>query len=162
LDQTHYYPINIHINTTKPSKQEAAARFVMNIGKLSDSCISRLTVENDDSPNQYSVGDLYSMVYMQVGVPIVFDQHHFNYGPQDMSMEAALRTAYSTWGDVKPLTHMSSPRTHEDEKSIATAHADYIYEEIQTFGLDFDIEIEAKAKDLAVLKYREQYQLLLS
>ena len=32
----------------------------------------------------------------------------------------------------------------------------------QTFGLDFDIEIEAKAKDLAVLKYREQYQLLLS
>jgi UV DNA damage endonuclease len=162
LDQTHYYPINIHINTTKPSKQDAAARFAMNLGRLSKSCISRLTVENDDSPNQYSVGDLYSMIYMQVGVPIVFDQHHFNYGPQDMSMEAALRTAYTTWGKVKPLTHMSSSRKHEDEKSVATAHADYIYEEIQTFGLDFDIEIEAKAKDLAVLKYREHYQLLLS
>ena len=162
LDQTHYYPINIHINTTKPSKSEAAARFVMNFDRLSDSCKFRLTVENDDSPNQYSVGNLYAMVYMQIGVPIVFDQHHFNYGPQDMSMEAALRTAYITWDNVKPLTHMSSPRTHEDDKSIPTAHADYIYEEIQTFGLDFDIEIEAKAKDLAVLKYREQYQLLLS
>jgi len=160
LDQTHYYPINIHINTTKPSKEEAAARFVMNFDRLSDSCKFRLTVENDDSPNQYSVGNLYAMVYMQIGVPIVFDQHHFNYGPQDMSMEAALRTAYSTWDKVKPLTHMSSPKTHEDEKAVKTAHADYIYEEIQTFGLDFDIEIEAKAKDLAVLKYRNQFQLL--
>lgn len=162
LPKTYEYPINIHINTTKPSKEEAAARFVMNFGMLSDSCKSRLTLENDDSPNQYSVGDLYFMVYMQIGVPIVFDQHHFNYGPQDMSMEAALRLAYSTWHKVKPLTHMSSPKTHEDDKSIATAHADYIYEEIQTFGLDFDIEIEAKAKDLAVLKYRKDYQLLLS
>ena len=162
LPQTHEYPINIHINTTKPSKQEAAARFVMNFGRLSDSCKSRLTVENDDSPNQYSVGNLYAMIYMQIGVPIVFDQHHFNYGPQDMSMETALRTAYTTWHKIKPLTHMSSSKTHEDEKSIATAHADYIYEKIQTFGLDFDIEIEAKAKDLAVLKYREWYGLLLS
>jgi UV DNA damage endonuclease len=76
-------------------------------------------------------------------------------------METALRTAYTTWHKVKPLTHMSSSRTHEDEKSIATAHADYIYEKIQTFGLDFDIEIEAKAKDLAVLKYREWYEITL-
>jgi UV DNA damage endonuclease len=159
LDKTHYYPINIHINTTKPSKEDAAARFVMNLGRLSRSCVSRLTVENDDSPNQYSVEDLYSMIYMQVGVPIVFDQHHFNYGPQDASMESALRTAHSTWGKIKPLTHMSSPRTHEDTTSIATAHADYIYEKIQTFGLDFDIEIEAKAKDLAVLRYINEFTL---
>jgi UV DNA damage endonuclease len=52
---------------------------------------------------------------------------------------------------------MSSPRTFEDESAVKTAHADYIYEEIQTFGLDFDIEIEAKAKDIAVIKYREQF-----
>ena len=162
LPKNHGYPINIHINTTKPTKEAAAARFVDNFKSLSDSCKARLTVENDDSPNQYSVGDLYSTIYMKIGIPIVFDQHHFNYGPQDMSMEAALRLAYSTWNGVKPLTHMSSPKTREDEKSVATAHADYIYEEIQTFGLDFDIEIEAKAKDLAVLKYRQDYSLLLS
>jgi UV DNA damage endonuclease len=161
LDQTHYYPINIHINTTKPTKEEAAARFVINFDRLSDSCKSRLTIENDDSPNQYSVADLYSMVHIKTGVPIVFDQHHFNYGPQDMLMEEALRLAYTTWYGIKPLTHMSSARTNEDTKSIATAHADYIYEKIQTYGLDFDIEIEAKAKDLAVLKYRKDYELLL-
>jgi UV DNA damage endonuclease len=57
---------------------------------------------------------------------------------------------------------MSSSRLLEDVKGVATAHADYIYEEIQTFGLDFDIEIEAKAKDLAVFKYRKDFQLIKS
>lgn len=158
LDKSHYYPINIHINTTKPTREEAAQRFVDNFALLSDSCKARLTVENDDSPNQYSVQMLHDWVYVKTGIPIVFDQHHFNFGPQDQTMEAALRLAYSTW-NVKPLTHMSSPKTYEDESAVKTAHADYIYEEIQTFGLDFDIEIEAKAKDLAVLKYLTEFTL---
>jgi UV DNA damage endonuclease len=55
---------------------------------------------------------------------------------------------------------MSSPKTLEDTSGKNTAHADYIYEEIQTYGLEFDTEIEAKAKDLAVIKYRSQFQVL--
>jgi UV DNA damage endonuclease len=57
---------------------------------------------------------------------------------------------------------MSSSKKIEDIKGVATAHADFIYESIQTFGLDFDIEIEAKAKDLAVFKYRNDFQLIKS
>ena len=159
LEQSRYYPVNIHINTTKPTCEEAAKRFVERFPLLSESCRNRLTLENDDSPNQYSVKMLYDFVYTKIGVPIVFDQHHFNYGPQDQTMEEALKLAHSTWS-VKPLTHMSSPKIHEDVKSVATAHADYIYEEIKTFGLDFDCEIEAKAKDMAVLKYRKQFKVL--
>jgi len=152
LDATPYYPINIHINTTKPTREEAAARFCTNFAKLSPSCKSRLTLENDDSPNQYSVKMLYDLVYTKISIPIVFDQHHFLYGPQDQDMESALKLACSTW-NVTPITHMSSSKYIEDKKSIKTAHADYLYEEIQTFGLDFDTEIEAKAKDLALFKY---------
>lgn len=37
----------------------------------------------------------------------------------------------------------------------------YVYEKINTYGQTVDIEIEAKAKDLAVLKYRENHELLL-
>ena len=55
---------------------------------------------------------------------------------------------------------MSSPRTIEDNSARQIAHADYIYEEIKTYGLEFDIEIEAKAKDLAVIKYRNQFSNL--
>jgi UV DNA damage endonuclease len=100
---------------------------------------------------------LYDSVYKKIGIPIVFDQHHFNYGPQDQTMEEALKLALSTWKTM-PLTHMSSSKTHEDPKAVKIAHADYIYERIETFGLEFDCEIEAKAKDLAVIKYRQQFQ----
>jgi UV DNA damage repair endonuclease len=85
--------------------------------------------------------------------------HKTNYGPQDQTMEEALRLAHSTW-ETRALTHMSSPKTLEDTSGKNTAHADYIYEEIKTFGLDFDTEIEAKAKDLAVFKYRQQFKVL--
>jgi len=159
LDQTTFYPINIHINTTQPTRELAAERFCKEFENLSESCKKRLVVENDDGANQYSVKMLYDWVYQVIGIPITFDQHHFNYGPQDQTMEEALRLAHSTW-KTRVLTHMSSPKTLEDVSGKNIAHADYIYEEIKTFGLDFDTEIEAKAKDLAVFKYREQFKVL--
>jgi UV DNA damage endonuclease len=159
LDQTTFYPINIHINTTQPTRELAAERFCKEFENLSESCKKRLVVENDDGANQYSVKMLYDWVHQVIGIPITFDQHHFNYGPQDQTMEEALRLAHSTW-KTRVLTHMSSPKTLEDTSGKNIAHADYIYEEIKTFGLDFDTEIEAKAKDLAVFKYREQFKVL--
>jgi UV DNA damage endonuclease len=159
LDQTTFYPINIHINTTQPTRELAAERFCKQFENLSESCKKRLVVENDDGANQYSVKMLYDWVYKVIEIPITFDQHHFNYGPQDQTMEEALRLAHSTW-KTRVLTHMSSPKTLEDASGKNIAHADYIYEEIKTFGLDFDTEIEAKAKDLAVFKYRQQFKVL--
>ena len=159
LDQTTFYPINIHINTTQPTRELAAERFCKEFENLSESCKKRLVVENDDGANQYSVKMLYDWVHQVIGIPITFDQHHYNYGPQDQTMEEALRLAHSTW-KTRVLTHMSSPKTLEDASGKNIAHADYIYEEIKTFGLDFDTEIEAKAKDLAVFKYRQQFKVL--
>ena len=159
LDQTTFYPINIHINTTQPTRELAAERFCKEFENLSESCKKRLVVENDDGANQYSVKMLYDWIHQVIGIPITFDQHHYNYGPQDQTMEEALRLAHSTW-KTRVLTHMSSPKTLEDASGKNIAHADYIYEEIKTFGLDFDTEIEAKAKDLAVFKYREQFKVL--
>ena len=159
LDQTTFYPINIHINTTQPTRELAAERFCKEFENLSESCKKRLVVENDDGANQYSVKMLYDWVHQVIGIPITFDQHHYNYGPQDQTMEEALRLAHSTW-KTRVLTHMSSPKTLEDESGKKTAHADYIYEKIETFGLEFDTEIEAKAKDLAVIRYRKEFEVL--
>lgn len=159
LEQTTFYPINIHINTTKPTRELAAERFCKEFENLSESCKKRLVVENDDGLNQYSVKMLHEWVHKVIGIPITFDQHHFNYGPQDQTMEEALRLAHSTW-KTRVLTHMSSPKTLEDESGKKTAHADYIYEKIETFGLEFDTEIEAKAKDLAVIRYRKEFEVL--
>ncbi len=159
LEQSTLYPINIHVGTTKPSLELASVKFCNNFLRLSESCKKRLTIENDDSVNQFSVKMLYDLVHKAIGIPIVFDQHHFNYGPKDQSMEEALKLSLSTW-KTKPLTHMSSSRKLEDINSVVTAHADYIYEKIETFGFEFDIEIEAKAKDLAVLKYFKDFNIL--
>ena len=159
LDQSHYYPINIHVNTTRPTREEAAKRFCEQFWNLSESCRKRLVVENDDGPNQYSTKMLYDLIYKEIGIPITHDFHHFNYGPQDQTMEEALKLAHSTW-NVKPMTHMSSPKILEDATGRATAHADYIYEEIKTYGLEFDTELECKQKDIALIKYRSQFQVL--
>lgn len=45
-------------------------------------------------------------------------------------------------------------------KTKPQAHADYILNEINTYGLDIDIMVEAKCKELAILKYRDIYNKL--
>ena len=157
LDRSPYYCINIHVGNTKPSREDSMKLFCENFDKLSDSAKSRLTIENDDKENCYSVKMLYDGIHSKIDIPIVFDQHHFNYGPSDQTMEESLTLALSTW-KVKPITHMSSPMTKEREGK-QTAHADYIYEKIETFGFEFDTEIEAKMKEEAVLRYIKEYEV---
>ena len=138
LEQSTKYAINIHINTTRPTNQLAATRFCDNFALLSESAKAHLTIENDDKLSQYSVKMLYDMVHKVIGIPVVFDQMHYRFGPKDQTMEEALKLAVSTWKEM-PLTHMSSSRVIEDAKARATAHADYLYEKIETFGLEFEI-----------------------
>lgn len=159
LDRTNYYSINIHVGITKPSREEAMIRFCDNFQKLSDSAKSRLTVENDDKENSFSVKMLYDGVHKNIGIPIIIDQHHYNYGTKDLSFEESFKLATSTFEckGIKPLTHMSSPRTKEDDKARNTAHADYIYEKFENFGIDVDCEIEAKMKEQSVFKYRKDF-----
>jgi len=156
LNQSTYYPINIHINTTQPTREGAANRFCNGFKLLSDSAKKRLVVENDDKISQYSVKMLYDLIYLKIGIPITFDQLHFRLGTQDQNMEEALKLALSTW-KVKPLTHMASSIKNENINGLERAHADYIYESIERFGLEFDTEIESKAKDLSLIKYRMEF-----
>ena len=60
------------------------------------------------------------------------------------------------------LFHYSScRRTFEDPGCKAQAHADFIYEKINDYGHAVDIEVEAKAKEVAVLKYKDDDNSLL-
>ena len=157
LDQTTFYPINIHINTTKPTREEAAKRFCEQFQNLSESCKKRLTVENDDSPNQYSVKFLYENVYKVIGIPIVVDSLHYKCHSDNMGWEDTLRLGISTW-KVKPIVHhSSSAKLHEDPKSKLISHADFLYEKFESFDIEVDIELECKQKDLALFKYRKDY-----
>lgn len=156
LGADHYFPINIHVGGTYDSKEDTLARFCDNYKKLSPTAQRRLIVENDDRPSMYTVQELYDGIYSKVGVPITFDYHHHRLNPGLLSEEQALKLAANTW-DCEQLVHYSScKKTFEDPGSKALAHADWVYEKINTYGLYLDIELEAKAKELAVFDYNRR------
>ena len=157
LSRTPYNKINIHLGGAYGDKEASMKRFVKNFPRLPESVSSRLTLENDDKASMYSVKDLYYGIYKKIGIPIVFDYHHHKFCTGGMSEQEALEMALSTWGDIKPVTHYSESRRDEqkDETIRVQAHSDYVYNKIEMYGNDFDIMVEAKAKELAVDKYLE-------
>ena len=162
LSRTPYNKINIHIGGVYGDKVSAMERFCTNFHRLPESVKSRLTVENDDKATMYSVVDLYEGVYKVIGIPIVFDYHHHRFNTGGLSEEDALEVAISTWGDVIPVVHYSESRSieQEDDKKRPQAHSDYVYDYIDTYDNRVDIMVEAKAKELAVLKYKEVHGIL--
>ena len=157
LSTTVYNKINIHIAGAYGDKQATLDRWISNYHKLDPNTQARLTVENDDKENMYSVQELYDGVYKKCGVPIVFDYFHHKFCTGGLTEEEALKLAASTWPkDIVPLTHYSESRRKEklDESIKAQAHSDLIKDTIQTYGLDIDVVIEAKHKELAVLNYK--------
>ena len=141
-----------------PSAIITEPSLVKNFPRLPESVSSRLTLENDDKASMYSVKDLYYGIYKQCGVPIVFDYHHHRFCDGGLSEKEALEMAISTWPkDITPVVHYSESRSKErlDESIRPQAHSDYVYDYIDTYGNDVDIMIEAKHKELAVLKYLE-------
>ena len=159
LPRTPYAKLNIHVGAAYGDKPFALDNFCRNFERLPESVRSRLTVENDDKPSLYSTKELYDGVYKRIGIPIVFDYHHHKFCTGDLSEQEALEMALSTWGDIKPVVHYSESRRDEKEDmSIRVqAHSDYIYDKINTYGNEMDIMVEAKAKELAVKKYKEMY-----
>ena len=163
LDRSVYYPINIHVNTTKPDKESAAERFCENFSLLPDSVKSRLVVEVDDKKSQYTSLDLHRMVHSKIGIPVTFDYlHNICNPPEALCEEASLRVCLSTWPEKIPaITHYSDSRKlHEDESVKEVAHSDWIWKSPETYGLNFDIEFEVKMKERALLKFMEQKDFL--
>ena len=162
LSRTPYNKINIHCNGVYGDKESAMDRFCKNFERLPDSVKTRLTVENDDKASMYSVKDLYEGIHQRIGIPIVFDYHHHKFCTGDMTEQAALELAISTWGDIKPVVHYSESRSIEqlNEKIKPQAHSDYVLDYIDTYGHEVDIMVEAKHKELAVNKYKELHNVL--
>ena len=155
LSKTPYNKINIHCNGVYGDKITAMNRFCENFKRLSHSVRSRLTVENDDKASMYSVKDLM-YIHKKIGIPIVFDYHHHQFCTGDMTEQEALQLASTTWPkDIKPIVHYSESKAlHENNvKEKPQAHSLYINAIPNTYELDVDIMVEAKAKELAILPF---------
>jgi UV DNA damage endonuclease len=127
---------------------------------LPDNVKKRLVVEVDDKKSQFKSEDLYHMVHKKIGIPITFDYLHNKCNPSMYSEKEALELCLSTWPEGIPaITHYSaSKKDHEDPSSKEVAHSDWIYEKVETYGLDFYIEFEVKMKEKALLKYIQDFE----
>jgi UV DNA damage endonuclease len=145
--------INIHGGGGYGNKTEALRRTVSQIKKLPHAVRTRLTLENDD--RVYTPQDLLP-ICMETGIPLVYDVHHHRCLPDTLSIEKASELAVQTW-NREPVFHISSPLNGWNGASL-NKHHDYI--DPQDFPecwlkLNITVEVEAKAKELAVLKLKK-------
>jgi UV DNA damage endonuclease len=168
-----------HVGGAAGGTDAALDRFERGFSMLSDAAKARLVVENDD--RTFALGDVLRLSE-RIGRPVVWDilHHHCN-DPDHVPDREALERALATWPEgVRPKIHYSTPKTAVEEKvkkvgrrverSLVLpqlrAHADVIdpigfegFLRETADGLDFDVMLEAKAKDLALLRLREQLAL---
>jgi UV DNA damage endonuclease len=151
--------INIHGGGVYGDKQSALSRLVKEISALPEPIRIRLTLENDD--RSYTVEDLLP-VCEELDIPLVYDVHHHRCNPDGLTVAAATEACMRSWRRLgrEPYFHLSSPKHGWNGKP--GPHADFI--DIADFpaewhGLDATIDVEAKAKELALLQLRKELSL---
>lgn len=159
FDHSPYYAINIH-----GGKANRSERLVEVYSSLPHNVKSRLTFENDEKC--YNVKQLME-VHGKTGVPVVFDSHHFTFGADDYDFDTAFHNAIESWGNIKPLQHLSNSEVGAENGSFneRRAHSQLI-RYIPPLQLDairanvIDVDVEAKLKNIALLKMREDFQII--
>jgi UV DNA damage endonuclease len=166
----------LHVGGATGGTAAAMERFEAGLEGLSDRARERLVLENDDR----SFGLCHVLeLHGRTGLKVVWDiLHHHCHDPDDIADREALELALSTWPEgVRPKIHYSTPKTAMEERRRRVgrrverswvlpqlrAHADMIdpiaFEHFlreTAAGLEFDVMLEAKAKDLALLRLRDQ------
>ena len=166
----------LHVGGAAGGTTAALDRFARGFERLSDAARARLVVENDD--RAFGLADVLALAE-RIGRPVVWDVlHHHCHDPARIPDREALALAAATWpAGVTPKVHFSSPRTAVEERrrrvgrrverSVALpslrAHADLVdpiafehFLAATVAGRDVDVMLECKAKDLALLRLREQ------
>ncbi len=146
--------INIHAGGVYGDKLAALARLVKTIRRMPERIRRLLTIENDD--RSFTPSDLLP-VARATGVPLTYDVHHHRCLPDGLTVEEATDEAVATW-NREPLMHLSSPK-YGWSGPDPRPHHDYI--DLADFpvswrGRSFTIEVEAKAKEIAVLRLKTQ------
>ena len=152
------FAINIHIGGVYENKAETAKRFAEQYAKLPIAIRERLTIENDDKESMWSMSDLFELIVpICPAIKLVLDIHHHRFCNRESLQEAATM-AFSTWTGFCEIPKVHYSESRPDARP--QAHSDYIYNTIHELSLTlpYDIMIEAKAKELALLQYRNQTQ----
>lgn len=142
--------VNIHGGGAYDDKAAALEVLRDRLLTLPERIRSRLTLENDDKV--FAPADLLP-VCRDTGVPLVYDVHHHRCHPDGLSVAEATELARATW-DREPLFHVSSPREGWSGPK-PERHHDYVAVTdfpLEWLGWPVTVDVEAKAKELAVVR----------
>lgn len=164
--------IVLHVGGSSGGFEAAGERFLQGVAQLSERARARLVIEHDD--RVWSLSDVLPIAE-RAGLRVVFDNlHHYCLDRAGLTEPEAAALAVATWPDgTRPKVHASSPRSYISDVNgsaapklpPASAHADlldpiaftgYLRGSLHPIGRDIDVMVEAKGKDLAVLRLREQ------
>ncbi|RUA17769.1 MAG: UV DNA damage repair endonuclease UvsE [Clostridia bacterium] len=159
--------IILHVGGHYHDRAGALDAFVQAFDHLPATVQQHIALEHDD--RRFSVQDVL-WIHQRTGVRLVFDHlHHQLYNPDAIPAPEALAICFATWPpDQTPKIHFSTPATEmvRDRKGAPhpprlNRHSHYInpfqfidfLDALPTIR-DFDVMIEAKARDLALLQLR--------
>lgn len=169
----------VHTGGAYGDRELGRRRWIETYKTLSPEIRRRLVLENDDT--RYSAADVLK-IHDETDVPLIFDHQHFwCFNPEALELESTVRRFLKTWPrGVRPKMHFSTPRTElrvlkkarkgSRKKKIVlqppvwTGHADFcnpfeFIAFVRALGdAVFDVMLEAKSKDLALLRLRRDMQ----
>ncbi|MEJ7861799.1 MAG: UV DNA damage repair endonuclease UvsE [Pyrinomonadaceae bacterium] len=149
--RSEWATMNIH-----GGKGDRIDKLVDSIEKLPEEIRTRVAFENDEY--SYSSNQILE-VCRRAQVPMVFDAHHHvcrekldDYN--NKSVEDAFWAARATWKNPEnQLVHISNGRGHFQDR----AHHDLVFEMPDVFRFASWIEVEAKHKELAINKIKNEW-----
>lgn len=161
--------IIIHVGGNTFGKDKSVTRFINNFNRLPKYLKEVIAIENDDK-----IFTIVDCIYIsdKLNIPVVLDYHHYICNNNGENIENLINKVFASWQNKTPKIHFSSPKSKL--KKEFRSHHDYInvdtfinfLEKIKFINTDFDIMIEAKAKDDALyrlvrlLKYKTNYKFI--
>jgi UV DNA damage repair endonuclease len=168
----HGFKINVHL-----SGKGGPAKFLKTLGRLTPEARNLITIENDEMTN-----GLDTTLAVAKHVALVLDVHHhwINTGEYIEPQDVRKRRVVDSWRVVRPAMHFSNSRedvlvdhdrgvrpdlaellTRGYKKQKLRAHSDFCWNSavnawVLGFRDQFDIQLEAKGKNLASEQLYEQ------
>jgi len=169
----HGFKINVHL-----SGKGGVDKFLKTLGRLTPEARNLITIENDEMTN-----GLDSTLAVAEHVALVLDVHHhwINTGEYIEPQDVRTSRVIDSWRGVRPAMHFSTSREDvlvDHDRSVRPdlaellargykkqklrAHSDFCWNSavnswVLGFADNFDIQCEAKGKNLASEQLYEQY-----
>lgn len=140
----------LHVGSGTGGKSKAIGRFIKNFNALDEDIKKKIVIENDDKI--FNAEDVLTLCE-DLDIPMVLDIHHHSCNHENDNLSQLIDRIRATWKGQRPKVHLSSGKSCPTDRH----HADFIdFEDyrraVALVKDDFDIMMECKEKDLAVLE----------